>query len=293
MPDGIAPFFRSAGWNMLWQTGDLRVLPSLGARWLLTYGDQGRELLQRQGRDDLLKEVSRKGKATVWRYLGPLGPGDGVAEASLAGVKRGPESMLQGETVQPMDLYFDQAVSDCDVGVRWIAQPGTDPGGAIEPLVLRGATSPEGERHRFSHALVPPLVEGDYLLEITVNGQPVKLADTFDREALKVRFDWTSQARRARVLAFAGDLVTFSPGDSALAPPLAIGMRLFRHDENRYSQPFGFEARGLWQGPSEVRLHSLSEDFSFPIPEGQRADFFLLDRSGREVLLTSGSLSRP
>jgi hypothetical protein len=174
-----------------------------------------------------------------------------------------------------------------DLSIGWIPLAGTEPGGPIEPLVLRQEvpSGGAGKAYRFQHYLVPPLVEGDYELELKLDGGLVEFNDESVKQKLKVHFNWTAQARKARVLAVENDSVTFSPGDSDLKPPLRLGMRLFRLDENRYNQPFGFEAKGVWTGQPSVKLEPTSSDFSFPVPEGQRADLFLLDRSGREVPL--------
>ena len=89
----------------------------------------------------------------------------------------------------------------------------------------------------------------------------------------------------ARVTRFEVDEVQFDPGQGVLEPPLRIGLRLFRLDGGSYTKPFGFEAIGEWTGEPTVTLKPLEENFSFQLPEGIRADLFLLDRSGREVQL--------
>lgn len=283
MQDGIAPFFRTAAWSVLWQQGDLRVLPSLGARWLLTYDEKNAAMLQKQAREDLLKEISQVGKVTLWRYLGPLGPrASGGEEVRLTALQRGPETELQGEVAQPIKLLLSGIKGEeVDVGIRWVPQPGTEPGGPIEPLVLSEKLPPG--KTEIQHYLVPPLVEGDYTLEVSVNGVPVEVAPEIQEE-LKVHFDWSTQAKQARAK-LENDTVAFSPRTPHLKPPLTLGMRLFRLDEQRYNQPFGFEAKGTWTGQPAVKLEPLG-DFTFPVPEGQRADLFLLDRSGREIPLT-------
>lgn len=290
MQDGIAPLFRSAAWNVLWQTGDLRVLPSLGARWLLSHHDKSRKLLKPQERDDFLKEVAQFGKVSLWRYLGPLGQNEDLLATPTRGfnLERGPETQLEGEVAQQITVVLEARPGrDNDLSIRWIPQAGTDPGGPIEPLVLRQKVPSDvtGQAYRFQHYLVPPLVEGDYELELKLDGGVVEFNDQSVKQKLQVHFNWTEQARKARVLSVEGDSITFSPGESDLRPPLRLGMRLFRLDENRYSQPFGFEAKGVWTGQPSVKLEPTSSDFSFPVPAGQRADLFLLDRSGREVPL--------
>jgi hypothetical protein len=95
------------------------------------------------------------------------------------------------------------------------------------------------------------------------------------------------------VLSWREGSLTFDPGGPHLKPPLSIGMRLFRLDEHRYSQPFGFEAKGVWSGSAQVQLAPTSRDFAFPVPAGQRADLFLLDRSGREIRLPWANEGRP
>jgi hypothetical protein len=290
MPDGIAPFFRTAGWNTLWQTGDLRVLPSLRARWLLTHQEEHRQMLREQAGDQL-KEVSEFGPVSLWRYQGPLTPlvQPPSPQARLVGVEREPEPALQSETVQPVTLWLQGVSGSVEISLRWVPQPGTDPGGPVEPLTLRETLPEQAEPVAFRHYLVPPLVEGDYTLEVLLNGAPLPLKEGDLQEKLQVHFAWTEQARQARVLSLEQDTLRLSTEGSALAPPLTVGLRLFRLDENRYNQPFGFEARGVWQGDSLIQLVPQG-DFMFPVPEGQRAELFLLDRSGREVPL---ALSQP
>ncbi len=287
MQDGIAPFFRTAGWNHFWQTGDLRTLPSLKARWIMTYDDAHQKRLKEQEDGEQLKEAGQIGKVGLWKYLGPFtGVNIDKVQARLLKVERGEQSELQGETSQPMTLLLDGVAGhEIEVGVLWVPLEGTSPGGPIEPLVLRQNIPSGSAPIRFEHALVPPLVEGDYRLEVTVNGQPVAVEAGVE-ESLQVRFAWTEQAEKAYYSNFSDGTVTFSVGQAKLTPPLRIGLRLFRLDENRYHQPFGFEAVGTWNGAPEVVLKETSEGAPFwPLPEGQRADFFLLDRSGREVPL--------
>ncbi len=293
MQDGIAPFFRSAGWNYLWQTGDLRVLPSLGARWLLVREPEHREMLRKAAatHPDLLKEVSQVGEVTLWRYTGtflgePSNSDPDAPQPGLVAVEREPQEELQSETVQSMTLVFDQPLPpQAEVSVLWQPEPGTDPGGPIEPLVLRGGGQAGKDGYRFPGALVPPLVEGKYRLIVsTVDGE-VAAGTPEAQKALTVQFDWTQQARQASLVRLGDDKARFEPNDGKLQPPLTLGMRLFRLDENRYNQPFGFEAKAVWTGQPEVTFVPTDKEFSFPMPDGQRPDYFLLDRSGREVPL--------
>lgn len=288
-PDGIAPFFRTAAWSQLWQAGDTRVLPSLGARWLLTSEKEHTQSLRAKVGKDFLKEVASFEEATVWRYLGPLDHLDKpIPEAKLVGVEIENPKLLQGETSQPLILVLDgvPAETEIDLSVAWLPQEGTQPGDAIEPLTLRD-TSPLGVKPwRFLHALVPPLVEGKYRLEVLLNGQKLPMSKELE-SALLVEFDWTSQAKKAIAkLDSEKGIVTLSVGEEVMSPPLTVGMRLFRLDEQRYNRPFGFEARGIWSGQPEVILEPTDFDFGFPVPDGQRAELFLLDRSGREVPLS-------
>lgn len=287
MPDGIAPFFRDANWNAWWQTGDPRVLPSLRARWLLTHREEHRTLLERAVRESQLQEIAQHGPVSLWQYHGPITPLTRPADApplTLVAIERGPETSLQSETAQPLTLVFDSG-READIGIRWVPLEGTDPGGPIAPLVLRDRPSQKGA-WRVAHYLVPPLVEGDYRLEVTVDGQPAALTEAA-KAACLVRFSWSSQARQAQLRWVAPDRVAVDPGSSGLQPPATVGLRLWRLDEQRYHQPFGWEAKGLWEGAAEVQLTPLG-DFSFPVLDTERADLFLLDRSGREILLLKG-----
>ena len=273
----------------MWQRGDARVLPSLQARWILTRETSSRALLEPHLKSELLKEVDQFGPISVYRYLGPLGrlshPVEGV---SLVGIERGPAEALQGEVAQPVVLRLEgvPAEQEIDVSIVWEPLPGTDPGGPIEPLTLRDTAPSLGGVWSFSHALVPPLVEGSYRLKVLLNGHPVDTESSV-LDALTVDFHWTRQAEKAKASMDTNGRVQFSPGSADLSPPLRVGLRLFRLDENRHSRPFGFEAQGVWTGGSEIELLPTDSEFTFPLPAGQRPDLFLLDRSGREVPLKS------
>lgn len=288
MPDGISPYFRTAAWSQLWQTGDVRTLPFLESRWLMTSRKETAEKLKARVREDLLKEIESFEEVTLWRYLGPTDRKDkAIPEARLVGVEITDPQRLKGEVSSPMVLVLDgiPAETEVDLAVAWIPQEGTDPGGDIEPLTLRDR-SPKGDKPwRFAHALVPPLVEGNYRLEVRLNGHLLPLDKALE-PALEVKFDWTSLAQEAAAaLNPETGEVAFSPGSPDLLPPLTVGMRLFRTDEQRYNKPFGFEAKGVWTGGATVQLESTEPSFSFPVSQGLRPDLFLLDRSGREVPL--------
>lgn len=288
MPDGISPFFRTAAWSQLWQAGDTRVLPSMGARWLLTSRQETAEKLRQNVREEFLKEVESFGEVTLWRYLGALDSLDvALPEVELAGVEIARPEEMSGEVAQPMVLVLKGVPpeTEVDLSLSWIPREGTDPGGAIEPLTLRDR-SPRGQAPwRFRHALVPPLVEGRYRLEVRLNGHLLSPPKELEH-ALNLTFDWTSQAQKARArLDPLTGLVEFSAEEGLLRPPLNLGMRLFRLDEERYSRPFGFEAQGLWSGQQQIQLEPTDPQFTFPVPEGQRPDLYLLDRSGRQVRL--------
>lgn len=287
MQDGIAPFFRTAAWNALWQTGDVRILPSLKARWLVTHLPRTTELLAKHTESGVVKHVESLGDVNLWRYTGKFSYGkrQDVPEARLTAVTRPPDERLQGEVASPLELTLTGLPVDTefDLGVRWRPQEGTDPGGPIEDLVLRVST--DTAEATIEHHLVPPLVEGDYQLEFTLNGHPLPVEESL-APRLRIHFDWSSQARAAKVVSQDGLNLVFEPGSDSLSPPLRLGLRLYRLDESRYSKPFGFEAVGRWTGTPEVALEVLDKGLRFPLPEGLRADIFLLDRSGREVLLS-------
>ena len=277
MPDGNAPFFRTAAWNAFWQTGDTRILPFLNSRWLYSSDPAKARLLD--GKEGL-KKVDSFGDVTLWRYDGSLerktaGPPDG---AKVVAIERPTNRQLLGEVAQPMRLTLENApTEEFDLGVEWVAVSGTDAGGAVEPLSVRC----EGGKETYLTYLVGPLVEGSYRLRFTINGHPIERIG--DDSVLE--FQWTREASMARVKRFDAEKVLFDPGEGELKPPLRVGLRLYRLDGERYTKPFGFEAIGVWNGNPEVVLTPLEDTFSFQLPESIRADLFLLDRSGREVQL--------
>ena len=277
MPDGNAPFFRTAGWNAFWQTGDIRILPFLNSRWLYSADPEKAELLeQKEG----LKKLDTFGHVSLWRYEGSLEPKSALPPEGVrvVGIDRPTNRELLGEVAQPMRLTLENApAEDFDLGVQWIPVSGTDTGGQVEPLTLRM----KGGQKTYDHYLVAPLVEGSYRLQFTINGHPIERVG--DDSVLE--FQWSREAKMARVTRFKGEEVLFDPGEGMLKPPLRIGLRLFRLDGGSYTKPFGFEAIGVWDGNPKVVLKPLEENFRFQLPESVRADLFLLDRSGREVEL--------
>lgn len=277
MPDGNAPFFRTANWNAFWQTGDIRILPFMNSRWLFSVDPEKAALLE--GKDGLTK-VETFGHVTLWRYDGPLEPKSTAPPegAKVVDIERPTNRELVGEVARPMRLTLENVPEDdFDLGVEWLPVSGTDTGGTVEPLTLRV----KGGQKSYDHYLVAPLVEGSYRLQFSINGHPIERVG--DDSVLE--FQWSREAKMARVTRFADDEVQFDPGEGMLEPPLRIGLRLFRLDGGSYTKPFGFEAIGDWTGEPKVVLKPLEENFRFQLPEGIRADLFLLDRSGREVQL--------
>lgn len=284
MPDGIAPFFRTASWNAFWQTGDERILPFLDSRWLLVSDPHHAALLE--GKKDL-KQVERFGDVSLWRYDGELGAleAEPPSGARVSAIERPSNRELRSEVALPMELTLE-GVPDkpFDLGVTWLPEPGTEPGGPIEPLKVRCRPGQKSYRQY----LVAPLVEGKYRLRFTINGHEIPSVES---DAV-LEFDWTREAKMATVDSFVGDEVAFEPVSPNLKPPLRLGLRLFRLDESRYSKPFGFEAVGIWNGGSKVKLEPTEPGFDFHLPDTVRGDLFLMDRSGREVLLpAAGSRS--
>ena len=273
MPDGITPFFRTPAWNTFWQHREERVLPFLHSRWILC--SQASEAKKLEAMESL-EHVEQFGQVSLWRYKGELQAAQETRESpiSLLGIERPAEEELRSEVALPMTLTLSSTPpTPFDLGVQWIPQAGTDPNGPLESLELRcqpGQVS-------YEHYLVAPLVEGDYHLKFMVNKRPIEQAE------IALRFDWSEQAREAKVKRLDGNLAIFEAGSPHLKPPLKIGLRLFRTDQQRYNQPFGFEAEGIWTGEGSVVLKSLSEGYDFQPTEDLRADLFLVDRSGREV----------
>lgn len=277
MPDGNAPFFRTAGWTAFWQTGDTRILPFLNSSWLYSVHPDKARMLEDKPE---LTRVDEFGEVSLWRYEGSLQPSSEQPPpgARVVKIERVSNRELLSEVAQPMRLTLENAPSqEFDLGVEWIPVSGTNAGGAIEPLTIRC----EGGKESYLHYLVAPLVEGSYRLAFTINGHPIERVG--DDSVLE--FQWSREAAMARVARMEGDKIVFDPGESMLKPPLRIGLRLFRLDAKQYTKPFGFEAIGVWNGKSEVVLVPEEEGFTFHLPEEIRGDLFLLDRSGREVQL--------
>jgi hypothetical protein len=278
MPDGIAPFFRTANWNAFWQTGDIRILPFMNSRWLLCHDPAKAELLE--GKEGL-KKIQEFERVSLWRYDGDLGSkSDPPSElAKVARIDLPTSRELRGEVALPMTLVLENAPSEpFDLGVQWVPLPGTDTGGPLEPVSVRCQPGQD----TYSHHLVAPLVEGRYRLRFSINGTPISRVG----EDAVLEFDWSREASQARFDSFQGNRLKLHPGSEFLAPPLKVGLRLYRLDEERYSKPFGFEAVGVWNGAEEVVLEPQEEGFDFQLPPGVRGDLFLIDRSGREVHLS-------
>jgi len=277
MPDGIAPFYRTGSWNAFWQTGDVRLLPFLNSRWLFCHDPEKAKLLEGQ---EGLKRVAEFGEVTLWRYEGELGAYSRAPKetAKVVKIERPTSRELRGEVALPMSLTLQDAPEEpFDLGVQWVPLDGTDVGGVIEAVRVRVQPGQDV----YPHYLVAPLVEGRYRLQFTINGHTI---DRVGHDAV-LEFDWTAEAEQARAEWLGDDRIAFVPVSENLAPPLRIGLRLYRLDEKRYSKPFGFEAMGVWTGEDEVVLEKVDQSLTFPLPPGVRGDLYLLDRSGREVAL--------
>ncbi len=273
MPDGITPFFRTPAWNTFWQTGDERVLPFLHSRWIfVSQPDRAAKLAQ----SETLEPVEQIGKVSLWRYNGSLEPirDDAAEDITLIDIERPADRELRSEIALPAKITLSSTPSEAfDLGLRWVPKAGTDPNGPLESLQIRC----QPKQNPYTHYLVAPLVQGEYQLQVTVNQKPIS------QKEIDITFDWSAEAEQAKVKQFDGRSLIFDPVSPYLVPPLKIGLRLFRTDVQRYNQPFGFEAVGLWSGEESVTLESVTEDFRFETGENLRSDLFLIDRSGREV----------
>lgn len=277
MPDGIAPFFHTANWTVFWQTLDPRALPALGARWMLVDGDA--QLFDRLAAIESVTEVERRAEQAVFTIARPsLGEADPPPlEARL---KQPPATQLQSEVAYPFVLEIENktgAAIDWKGYLSLVQTPraGTDPGGSIAPLRLwLELEMAEGEMQELPLWLVPPLVEGDYRVEIALG----------DRSLFSFDYGWsfTELAATVEIVKEDSEGITLDPGNFELGGPLTLGWRIFDLEESRYPTPFGFWRTTPWR-PEQKRIEvDLDEAV---VPGRHRADLFLVSRSGREVRL--------
>ncbi|MGE0490678.1 MAG: hypothetical protein AB7S38_15845 [Vulcanimicrobiota bacterium] len=277
MPDGIAPFFRTANPTVFWQELDARALPASGATWLFCRldGDLGERLATIPG----LVEAHRSGQVAAYRYT-PPGGASPAQDLSLQELALPDPARLQSEVAYstPVRLRNDGSQKlewRGYLSLRQLPLEGTDPGGTIEPLALWVDLELEpGQEKTVDHWLVPPLVEGGYRVEVLADGVPLG-----ERE---YRYSFLDQGAQVSLAAVERDRFRLEPDGFKVEGPLRVGWRLYDLEERRYPTPFGFVGTTVWDGGAEWLPYQAVED----APANRyRLDFFLVSRSGREVHL--------
>ncbi|MCA9796560.1 MAG: hypothetical protein KC910_32350, partial [Candidatus Eremiobacteraeota bacterium] len=176
MPDGIAPFFRTANPTVFWQELDARALPSTGATWLFCrlQGDLDKRLAAIPG----LVEAYRSGQVAAYRYT-PPGGANPAPDLALADLTLPDPARLQSEVAYRLPLVLRNNGTQSltwrgYLSLRQTPLEGTDPGGTIEPLALWVEFELDpGQQKTVDHWLVPPLVEGSYRVEVLADGRPL------------------------------------------------------------------------------------------------------------------------
>ncbi len=286
MPDGIAPFFRTANWTVFWQTLDLRALPALDVNWILAEGTA--QFLDRLAALQPLEERARRGGLAVFsvRTDAKTSTPPPPEELIFNNLQLPPVGSLQSEVAFDMSLGIE---NPSDQALEWqgvltisqTPQAGTDPGGAVEPLKLWATLdiAPRSVKH-VPLWLVPPLVEGTYHIQVRM-GQKV-IAET------DYTWDLEQRAKAVKIIADDGQSITLDTGTFDVKGPLKLGWRLYDMVEKRYPTPFGFAFSTAWD-PAQKRVpYQAIKD-----PERYRADVFLVSNSGLEIKLQSGDPQKP
>lgn len=295
MPDGIAPFFRTANWTVFWQHLDPRALPATGATWLAVDGTP--ELVDRLESLESLRpgvrfegEEGRLRAALAVERPPASGP---VPELEVVGLELPEAGVLQSEVAYPVELTLssEQAVDwEGPLGLVQEPAPGTDPGGSIRPLSLWVHLQiPAGGTARVPLYLVPHLVEGDYVVQPFVGSVDNRLGTPS-------KFSWSFEERVSipgiQMTGRQGDQVDlrveFEDEGFAVEGPVRLGIRVYDLVEERYQTPFGFDGLATLEGglPETVEVSA-----RYPEPaERFRLDYFLVSRSGHERRLEAGPL---
>lgn len=296
LPVGAYPYFRDANWSVFWSHFDPRALAGLQADWVYLHSGEGKKELKAIPALTMVAESGDKAAFSVAPETFPVSPPAGV---EITRWEMPDHLSYQSEVAYPLKATFTNRGNE---PIEWtglfvlnlVALEGVE--SHPRPLKLRVHLDipPQGAQLQ-DLWLVPPLIEGNYLLEPHLEGggetspvpaPPVNLRYSFTKAAEVVSLTKVEElSRNGEDLSVALDLKVEEPGFKVRGP-VYIGWRIWDSVEGRYGTPFGYDGLVPLEpedGPGEFRqvitLKSPTDDSRY-VPH-----FYLVSLSRLEVPL--------
>lgn len=296
LPVGAYPYFRDANWSVFWSHYDPRALAGLQADWIYLHSAQKKAVLEAMPELILVAESGDKSAFSVRPETFNQPPPSGL---EIVAWEMPDHLSYQSEVAYPLKATF---ANRSERSVRWrglfvlnlLALEGLE--SHPRPLKLRvDLDIPAGGTQLIDLWLVPPLIEGNYLLEPFLEGggeptlvpsPPVNLRYSFTKEAAVVSLSKLEELSRVgEELSLALHLKVVEPGFK-VAGPVYLGWRIWDAAERRYGTPFGYD--GLTPLQLEEQPGEYSREITLKCPtdtERYVPHFFLVSLSRLEVPL--------
>ena len=284
MPDGIAPYFHSPNWSVIWQRRDPRALAGLEATWLFCTRPQ-------EWLDGFCQGSERLNAVSAYR-VPPTPPGEdppNSLQVSALALPQGPTP--QSEIAVPLEVMAR------NTGPNPIHWKGTwdirCQGEKLDPnthLFLNDSLElAPGEQRKVDLWFVPPLHQGPGRVQLLAG--PAQMSEMeFTNPVQSVLAGL--QLEEVRYTGREGEdnralLLLKATREVRISGPVRLGWRIYDRQEHRYQTPYGldgFETLELQLEPGQTR--EVSTKIRIPEPlERFRIDFFLWTYSGAEVPL--------
>lgn len=276
MPDGIAPYFHTPNWSVLWQRQDPRALIGTEASWLFTTTPQPWLANCPQ-----VSPGEHLGEAASYQIL----PGPATQEPPpglAATLELAQDPTPQSEVAVPLKVHLRAPVKW--LGVWHIRCSGEARDPVTDLALLAGVDGQDLELW-----FVPPLHEGPTHIEVLAGSSwvgkldfanPVKgLLAGLQREPVR----WRGREGEENK----AEITLRSSHRLSIAGSLRLGWRIYDKVESRYQTPYGFD------GYEPIRIDlkageamTIKTRIRYPEPADRfRIDFFLWTYTGAEVPL--------
>ncbi len=184
--------FRTEAWELFWQTGDARLLPAFGARWLLVQRPESRSLLQPLVESGALRSEFEQGECTVYRFTGqPRMQGIVDRESSSFSIEEIRFEESDSGAFAWVDLTLEgpfEELSDGmqEIELRWESSGSTDPSGGPAPLRFLSDSlwgEEVGRHRRLRLPVLRPQDSEAYSFEVRLNSQKLSRSPLEGSEA--------------------------------------------------------------------------------------------------------------
>lgn len=296
LPVGAYPYFRDANWSVFWSYFDARALPGLQADWVYLHSTHGKEQLQKTPGVTMIAESGDKSAFLVAPEVFSSAP---PSDIEVTDWVMPDHLVFQSEVAYPLKVTFsNRGDRDVDWTGFFVLELEALEGLESHPRPLKLKVElriPAGSSQTQDLYIVPPLLEGNYLLRPTLEAAgesrelravPVNLRYSFTKAAQVVSLQSVEKmSRSGEEVDLTLVLQVAEPGFK-VEGPIFLGWRVWDTAKKRYGTPFGYDGLvplELTSQPGEFRRRIKAN-----LPQNEERytpHFFLVSLSRLEVPL--------